>query len=407
MMNLTTFVYDTFDIPLVKETGYDVNSTADDESGDDFTPNLFKWNGGEMLFLVVLFVTGVVGNVMVIYTYHFKWRRSNFTLFIEVLAAIDLTNCLLAVTLFFVMTVYKGALFEIFCGTASYVAFATALSSSIVLVIVAFERKQKIRNPLKQAVTTGITKKLCCGAVVIGMTVSVPGIFLFGKKETVFVDDGIAFNLTWCFFKEDAFRTCSMYIWAVVLGFVFLFVIASLSSLYCSIWRELNVYFKGRGSLAHFEGHIDRQQNKNSNYYRAHKTTTRLFFIITMAFFVTYFPYFIALGILIFGDNSSQFVTPVGKAFIDLAKLSPLMSNVINPIIYSLSSARFRKEVVNIFKGLGIPDRNKVFFGHVARTFVRHSQSVTSPGDRVKLESGEQIITELVNEKTAMKLPLS
>ena len=400
-MNSITLVYDTADVPPLMEDGYDVNSSADDEK-ENFAPNLFKWNGGEMVFLVVLFVSGVVGNVMVMYTYHFKWRRSNFTLFIEVLAAIDLSNCLLSVTLFFAMTLYKGELFELLCGTASYLAFATALSSGIVLVIVAFERKQKIQNPLKQAVSTGTTKKLCCGAVLVGMVVSVPGTFLFGRKETVFVDGGVAFNLTWCFFKEDAFRSCSMYVWAVLLGLVFLFVIFSLSSLYCSIWRQLNDYFNGKGSLGHFDGHSD-GKNKNNNYYRAHKTTTRLFFIITMAFFVTYFPYFIALGILIFNDENSRFISPVGKAFLDLAKLSPLMSNVINPIIYSLSSARFRKDVVDIFKGMGTHSRNKVLIGRVEKSFIKHSHSVTSPDD-VKQDSGEQMVAK---ENNVIKLSLT
>ena len=361
---------------------YDVNTTADVQD-ESFVPNLFKWNGAEMVFLLILFISGVVGNILVIYVYHLKWRRSNFTLFIEVLAAIDLTNCLVSLTLFFVLTLYKGDKFGPLCGTASYVAIGTALSSGFVLVIVAFDRNWKIHNPIKREITLGMTRKMCCGAVLVGMAASIPGTFMFGRKETVYIDDGNSFNLTWCFFKTNAFKSFTMYIFASVLGVVFLFIMTSLSVLYFSIWRALKVHLQRRASLGCSRTRVSLGgKDSHGNYYRAQKTTARLFFIITIAFFLTYFPYFIALCILIFKDNDPDFLSPVSKAFVDLAKLSPMMSNVINPIIYSLSSTRFRREIVMIFKGVGKSSsgKKKSVIDQPVRLNFKHSHSASSLG---------------------------
>ncbi|XP_041375468.1 C5a anaphylatoxin chemotactic receptor 1-like isoform X3 [Gigantopelta aegis] len=363
--------------------GYDVNSTADEHS-ESFVPNLFKWNGAEMIFLIILFVAGIVGNTLVIYVYHVKWRRSNFTLFIEVLAAIDLTNCLVSLSLFFVLTLYKGDKFGPVCSTASYVAIGTALSSGFVLVIVAFDRNWKIHNPIKHELTIGMTWKMCLAAVVVGMAASIPGTFMFGRKETVYVDDGgVAFNHTWCFFKAHAFKSYTMYIFASVLGVVFLFILTSLSVLYFLIWRALRVHLQRRASLGCSRIRVSLGgKDSHGNYYRAQKTTARLFFIITIAFFLTYFPYFIALYILIFKDTDPEFLSPVGKAFVDLAKLSPMMSNVINPIIYSLSSTRFRREIVMIFKGVSrsSPGKKKNVVDQPVRLNFKHSHSASSLG---------------------------
>ena len=75
-----------------------------------------------------------------------------------------------------------------------------------------------------------------------------------------------------------------------------------------------------------------------------------VFIAVTVVFFVTYSPYFVTVVLLMVYRDSQNAMGPVAKAFFDLAKLFPLLSNVSNPVIYSFTSERFRSECKKVFK---------------------------------------------------------
>ena len=75
-----------------------------------------------------------------------------------------------------------------------------------------------------------------------------------------------------------------------------------------------------------------------------------VFIAVTVVFFLSYSPYFVTVVLLMVNRSTENAMGPVAKAFFDLAKLFPLLSNVSNPIIYSFTSERFRSECKKVLR---------------------------------------------------------
>ncbi|XP_067651126.1 neuropeptide S receptor-like [Haliotis asinina] len=303
---------------------------------------IWKWHGAEVIFLCLMLVFAILGNMLVIYIYHFRWRRSNFSLFIEVLAVLDLTNASITIPLFLVITLNdRHPKFAALCQTSSFVAITTVIASAVVLVVIAFDRNRNICNPLKKKISVKAARIYCFLAVCLGIVVSIPGIFVNGRRELMFEDNGMRINITQCYFTEEFDGTALFWVFMSILSMVFLAVMVILAVLYVSIYRALKIHTARRPSTTICE--------KKNRMFRSHKTSAKIFFAVTVAFFCSYFPYFIAVIVFLF-DGQLNVLSPGVKAVADIAKLSPLMSNAVNPLIYSVSSKRFRKEVFDVFR---------------------------------------------------------
>ncbi|XP_071086773.1 olfactory receptor 51E2-like [Haliotis cracherodii] len=307
---------------------------------------MFEKHGAEILFLLFMFFLAIFGNSLVIYIYHFRWRRSNFSLFIEVLACLDLINASITIPLFLVITFDESRDdFPQLCQGASFVAIMTAMASGIILVVIAFDRNRKICKPLKREISLSLTRRLCLMAIVIGTLISTPCVFVYGRKDIIFEVNGVAMNITQCYFTKSS----GPLFWSFMstLGLVFLGVMSTLAMLYVSMYRALRVHLARRESL----GSARRPSTTSSkpSTMRSQKTSAKIFFAVTVAFFSSYFPYFIAVTVFLI-DSNGYTLSPAIKAIADVAKLSPLMSNAINPFIYSVSSRRFRKELIDVFR---------------------------------------------------------
>ncbi|XP_046577925.1 rhodopsin, GQ-coupled-like [Haliotis rubra] len=307
---------------------------------------MFERHGAEIIFLLSMFFFAIFGNILVIYIYHFRWRRSNFSLFIEVLAFLDLINASITIPLFLVITFDESrGDFAQLCQGASFVAIMTAMGSGVILVIIAFDRNRKICKPLKREISLSLTRRCCLFAIFLGILLAMPSIFIYGEKDMPFEVNGVRLNITQCYFTKSS----GPLFWSFMslLGFVFTVVMFALGVLYVSMYRALRVHLARRESLG-----SSRRPSTTSckpNTMRSQKTSAKIFFAVTVAFFSSYFPFFIAVTVFLFGYHGSD-LSPGVKAVADIAKLSPLMSNAINPIIYSVSSQRFRKELVDVFR---------------------------------------------------------
>ncbi|XP_067651499.1 olfactory receptor 51E2-like [Haliotis asinina] len=320
-----------------------INTTLQTAASSEY---MFERHGAEIIFLLSMFFFAIFGNIMVIYIYHFRWRRSNFSLFIEVLAFLDLINASITIPLFLVITFDESRDdFAQLCQGGSFVAITTAMGSGVILVIIAFDRNRKICEPLKREISLSLTRKSCLFAVCVGIVLAIPSIFIYGEKDLPSEVNGVKLNITQCYFTESS----GPLFWSFmsILGFVFTGVMLALAVLYLSMYRALRVHLARRESLG-----SSRRPSTTSckpNSMRSQKTSAKIFFAVTVAFFSSYFPFFIAVTVFLFGYHGSD-LSPAVKAVADIAKLSPLMSNVINPIIYSVSSRRFRKELVDVFR---------------------------------------------------------
>ena len=54
------------------------------EAGPETKPDLFEWHGAELIFIPLMMATGILGNSLVLYITHFRWKNSIFSFFIKV-----------------------------------------------------------------------------------------------------------------------------------------------------------------------------------------------------------------------------------------------------------------------------------------------------------------------------------
>ncbi|KAK7115281.1 chemerin-like receptor 2 [Littorina saxatilis] len=314
------------------------------EAGPETRPDLFKWHGTEVIFIPIMLATGILGNALVLYITHFRWKNSIFSFFIKVLAWLDMSNLVLAMPMLMVITVHDDTPhFLPLCGCTSFVALFTAIASACVLVVIAANRFRKLYQPQRSQVTLPLAKKLTIGCFLFGALTSVPTVWIFGKDTVSYNADVSPVYISYCFIKHDA-ELALLVTWAVVMGATFLSVTVSLVVLYGFTIRALRQHDKRISTMMRRPSAVS---NNSKNISKKH---TLVFIAVTVVFFVTYSPYFVTVILLLVNRSIESAMGPVAKAFFDLARLFPMLSNVSNPIIYSFTSDRFRSECHKVFK---------------------------------------------------------
>ena len=98
-----------------------------------------------VLFLAVRFIVGVLGNVFVLLIYRIKITQKNTTEFyISVLAASDLTAVIILSVTSFVKGMKIYTKYILLCKTLSFISIFPAFFSVFLLLIIAFDRYQRI-----------------------------------------------------------------------------------------------------------------------------------------------------------------------------------------------------------------------------------------------------------------------
>ncbi|KAL8622104.1 hypothetical protein ACOMHN_056589 [Nucella lapillus] len=291
-----------------------------------------------------MMVIGILGNTLVLYITHFRWKSAIFNYFIKILAWLDLSNLTLALPILLAITVDADlSAFLPLCRFSSFVALFTAISSAVVLVVIAANRFRKLCHAAKSQVTLPLAKKLTVVSVLIGAAISSQGVWAFGRHTASFRGDHGPVNISCCFIQDEV-SVPLMVSLAVVNGLTFGAVSTSLVVLYSLTIKALRQHDKRIENMGRRPSAVSNTSKKVS------KKHTWVFIAVTVVFFVTYAPYMLMVVLLIVDSAMESKMGPVAKAFFDLAKLCPLMSNVSNPIIYSFTSDKFREECRKVFK---------------------------------------------------------
>lgn len=159
---------------------------------------LEKLNDGELeyliptivwLFGIILF--GIPGNIFTLMFYRKGYLKSNYRLFIVTVATVDLLSCCVAIpleTLLLFLGYAYDDRYEPICKLSRFSNFFMSYSSGFVLVLISVERYRKVCRPLKMQISPTCAQKLRVCAVILGLFVSWPSAFVFGKatvKATV------------------------------------------------------------------------------------------------------------------------------------------------------------------------------------------------------------------------------
>ncbi|XP_076449450.1 uncharacterized protein LOC143285890 [Babylonia areolata] len=308
-------------------------------------PDLFEWNGTELIFIPVMMATGILGNALVLYVTHFRWKSAIFAFFIKILAWLDMVNLTVSQPMLLAITVDTTTpSFLPLCRLLSFVLLFTGASSAIVFVIIAANRYRKICHLSKSQVTLSLAKKLTGGSLVVGAGISLLGMWVFGRHTASFPGPHGPVNLSCCF-VQDGVSVALLGSFAAVTGVTFMTVTGSLVLLYGFTIRALRKHDHRQSTMVRRPSTVSQSSTK-----RVATKHTYVFIAVTVVFFVTYTPYLVMMVLLIIIPDLESNMGPAAKAFFDLAKLFPLLSNVSNPVIYSFTSDKFREECRKVFK---------------------------------------------------------
>lgn len=204
-------------------------------------------------------------------------------------------------------------------------------------------RFMKLCHLEKQGVGHARSKRLFGLAIIFAILVNIPTPWVFGRDEIYLADYNI--TLTFCFIADNKDQNI-FYIWGIIVAIVFIVVTIALVFFYTHIIRTLLTMsakhedLKRRTSLPATKGVLDKHHKS-----QVMRNSSKVFIVVTLVFVASYTPYFITLILDMVVTDVEKYMGPTSKAFYDLAKLSPILNTVANPIIYSFDSPAFRQRV--------------------------------------------------------------
>ncbi|XP_064610876.1 D(3) dopamine receptor-like [Liolophura sinensis] len=220
-------------------------STTDDVAWNDSDHLLRQLNDDKarlyipvVLYILILLVTGVIGNSLVLYVYLKRFKRTSSNYFILSMAMFDMVACCIGMPteiydLRYPYMFYSNAACKLFRFSES----VPIIGSALILVAVAFDRYFKICRPLRNTPLRYI-KKICIAIGIFAFLTTIPTIFVFGLKD-------VKTNYTDVIGKDcsteqkNGKSTVLSFVWYGYLSVVFALCTSTMIGLYVRIWLEI------------------------------------------------------------------------------------------------------------------------------------------------------------------------
>ncbi|KAH3709489.1 alpha-2C adrenergic receptor-like [Dreissena polymorpha] len=153
-------------------------------------PSIDQLNDDEFVILVPSFILivavvliGLPGNILTIWVYKTKMRRTASRIFILALAICDLINCVITMPVeISIIARYWSYDYPLLCTIGRTLTYVFNGTSALLLCGIAFDRFRKICRPLKPVFTPRTTKFICCVSFALVMGFYVPGYIIYGTN---------------------------------------------------------------------------------------------------------------------------------------------------------------------------------------------------------------------------------
>ncbi|XP_062568584.1 G-protein coupled receptor 84-like [Saccostrea cucullata] len=196
------------------------------------------------LFLVILSVTGLFGNVLVCFIYGRVYKISNSRTFIMSLAVVDLFTCAIGIPMEIATSLDQYQFHSPWvCKISRFMNIFTTITAAVVLVLIAMDRYRKICRSLEWQITNRYSKILCVCSVIAGLILSWPAFPLYGIKSTDLVlTPDVNGTSTECSIDDSSKNTRIPLIYEALHTMVFLVGVVSLVILYILIGRRVRFF---------------------------------------------------------------------------------------------------------------------------------------------------------------------
>lgn len=364
----------------------DVNKTLENFNDEEALRRL-----APMIYLGLLMLVGVPGNLLVLIVYSNKFPRNTHRAFIVGLGMADILACIITlpfeiIEMRFQYMFYNSWICKFFRSCNNLFA----LSSIFILMGLSADRYRRVCKPLKLQMTTCHAKLFILGSACLALFFSWPNFIIAGIR-LVYLGP---FNVTGydCSLSDQYARTKFPTIYGGVLFLIFIICIVSLIVIYSLIGHRVlgHIQFrrkfssvsssnttstnvddnKGQGEMKEdvFEDENRRRSkkkllskkskskksrhlptNSSKNDAAASHRLTKISFAISLAFILSYLPHLI---ISLLTAIKGKFLFPPGpvvSAVLPIVTRSFAINNIVNPIIYGFMDRRFRNGIKVMF----------------------------------------------------------
>lgn len=357
------------------------------------------------VYISVLMVLGLFGNIMVCFYYGFKTKRTVNSLFIVVLAIYDVTVCAICMP----TEIVDIVLFYTFennaaCKILRFVNYQAAIGSILTLIAIATDRYKKICKAVKPQMTMQRAKISVAIVFLLSVLLSWPSLAIYGSiKVNIPNDLGIELLGSDCTSTKEL--KYKKYVWSFnIVHFVLFFVCSiTLIVLYSVIGRTIYKHRKrmmtynitklsnkqvtnetslsttpsqvvtkedscgkakepdhdkkeertrthtsvqGSESLAHG---ID-EKTEHAKKSTIDNETIKLTFImiaVTTVFIASFLPYLsLTIWRIYKGQHEAEFLSGAGLVGFKIGSRSFLLNSSLNPWIYGFFNSNFRRFVL-------------------------------------------------------------
>ncbi|XP_076082458.1 uncharacterized protein LOC143053543 [Mytilus galloprovincialis] len=190
------------------------------------------------VYLCIILVMGVIGNIIVLIVYGFRVRKTAYTILILILAALDLITCLFGVP-YHILSVVHPLMFvwNGFCKSVSFILRLTTMSSVLVVNVIAYDRYRKICRPFQRQLSLTHIKIASFVVITVSVILSTPVLIMYGS--TAGETDIANLTGTVCFISQEFSGTLFHQTYSGLIFLLFIVLLIFMISMYINVGRRI------------------------------------------------------------------------------------------------------------------------------------------------------------------------
>lgn len=340
-----------------------------------------------IVYISVLMVFGLLGNLMVCYYYGLKSKRTTSTFFIVVLAIYDIIVCAICMpTEIADIELYYTFENNIACKLLRFVNYVAGTGSILSLIAIAADRFKKLCKPTEPQMSMKTTKIISSVIFGVGLLLSWPSLVTYGSIKVPIPND-IDSRLMGSDCTTTKDRTYRIYVFVFNFIHVMMFFICStvLIVLYSVIGKSMSQhndrmrrYRNGRrvtfstsatnskdesvneyvvhagaaATISNLQGSDTSQSPKTPNTEGERSRTinketiklTMIMIVVTAVFIISFVPYLsLTIWRIYEGKHEAEFLSGGSLVAFKIGSRSFLLNSSLNPWVYGIFNSSFRR----------------------------------------------------------------
>ena len=171
-----------------------------------------------LIYVCILLLIGIPGNILVIYVYLLKWNKSTSRVFILALGLYDFVNCMTSMTMEVALILnFLKFDYPVLCKVSRFITATINSGSTFVLVAIAVDRFRRICRIHKSYINTTQAKFIVAGSALFAVATSWPALFLYGTRTFLIPAKGAVVVGKTCLIEDAMVETIFPFIFALFL----------------------------------------------------------------------------------------------------------------------------------------------------------------------------------------------